>query len=316
MITEADEMTWLERCDPRFDRLVPADARPEVVADGFLWTEGPVWDRRRNCLFFSDVKANRLYRWDPDTGVEEFLAPSGWQGPGPLAGPEPGANGLAIDAEGRLVVCEHGDRRIRRREADGTMTVLVDRYQGRRVNSPNDLVFRSDGWLYFTDPCYGLPETTADPARELPFAGVFRLSPTGELELLIDELGGPNGIAFSPDERTLYLSNSDPASPAWLAYDVDPAGRPFDGRLLRDAREFRRHRPGSPDGLKVDREGFLFATGPGGVYVIAPDGTHLGTILTHTRTGNVAWGEDGSTLFICAETRILRLRLPTRGAGW
>ncbi len=315
-MAEAEEMTWLERCDPRLDRLVAADAQPEPVADGYLWAEGPVWDRRQNCLFFSDVKANRLYRWTAAAGAEQYLAPSGWQGPETFPGPEPGSNGLAIDGEGRLVICEHGDRRIRRREADGRMTVLVDRYQGRRLNSPNDLVFRSDGWLYFTDPCYGLPETTADPARELPFAGVFRLSPDGELDLLVDELGGPNGIAFSPDERTLYLSNSDAACPAWLAYDVDAAGRLGNGRLLRDAREFRQNRPGSPDGLKVDREGHLFATGPGGVYVLAADGTHLGTILTHSRTGNVAWGEDGSTLFICADSRILRLRTNTRGAGW
>jgi gluconolactonase len=313
---ETIETTWLERCDPRFDRLVAADGQPEQVADGFQWAEGPVWDRRQNCLFFSDVKANRLYRWTAGAGAEQYLAPSGWQGPEAFPGPEPGSNGLAIDAEGRLVICEHGDRRIRRREADGTMTLLVDRYQGRRLNSPNDLVFRSDGWLYFTDPCYGLPERTADPARELPFAGVFRLSPEGELELLVDELGGPNGLAFSPDERTLYLSNNDPAHSAWLAYDVDAAGRLANGRLLRDARDFRRDRPGSPDGLKVDREGHIFAAGPGGVYVLAPDGEHLGTILTHSRTGNVAWGEDGSTLFICAESRILRLPLPTRGAGW
>ncbi|MFO1153829.1 MAG: SMP-30/gluconolactonase/LRE family protein [Rhodospirillales bacterium] len=315
-MTEADEMIWLERRDPRLDRLVAADARPETVADGFRWAEGPVWDRGRNCLYFSDVKANRVYRWTATAGAEEFLVPSGWQGPEPFAGPEPGANGLTIDAEGRLVLCEHGDRRIRRREPDGTMTVLVDRYQGRRLNSPNDLVFRSDGWLYFTDPCYGLPETTADPGRELPFAGVFRVSPAGEVELLIDELGAPNGIAFSPDERTLYLSNSDHACPAWLAYDLDADGRLGEGRLLRDAREYRRQRPGSPDGLKLDRDGYLFATGPGGVYVFAPDGAHLGTILTHSRTGNVAWGEDGSTLFICADSRLLRMRVLTRGAGW
>ncbi|MFO1127531.1 MAG: SMP-30/gluconolactonase/LRE family protein [Rhodospirillales bacterium] len=314
-MTEADAVSWVERCDQRFDRLLGAAPRPEVVAEGYLWAEGPVWDRTQDCLLFSDVKANRIYRWDAENGAAQFLAPSGWQGPEAFPGPEPGSNGLALDGEGRLVICEHGDRRIRRREPDGKMTVLVDRYRGNRLNSPNDLVFRSDGWLYFTDPCYGLPETTADPGRELPFAGVFRVSPEGDVELLIDELGAPNGIAFSPDERTLYLSNSGPACPAWLAYDLDPAGRPGDGRLLRDAQEFR-DRPGSPDGLKVDRNGYLFATGPGGVYVLAPDGAHLGTILTHARTGNVAWGEDGGTLFICAESRILRLPTTTRGAGW
>jgi gluconolactonase len=303
------------RLDPRLDRLVPADAVVERIADGFAWTEGPVWDRQRGELLFSDVPGNAIYRWRPGEGVSLLLKPSGYTGSAPFPGREPGANGLAFDAFGRLVLCEHGDRRIARLESDGRKTSLAERYLGRRLNSPNDLVFRSNGDLYFTDPPFGLPETFHDPSKELPFSGVFRLSATGELTLLTRDLAAPNGIAFSPSESTLYVSNAELDRAVWMAYTMRDDGTLGPGRVLFDATALTRTRPGAPDGMKVDRDGNLFAAGPGGVYVLGPDGAHLGSIEIGSATGNVAWGEDGRVLFITAGTVVYRVRLTTRGPG-
>lgn len=306
----------LWRVDPRFDALVPADARLETVAEGFTWLEGPVWDARRGGLFFSDVARNTVFLWRAGGGARPFLTPSGWAGPEPFAGREPGSNGLALDARGRLVLCEHGDRRVSRLEADGSRTLLADRYQGRRLNSPNDLLFRANGELWFTDPPFGLPRAFEDPARELTWSGVYRLRPDGELELLTRELSAPNGIALSPDERTLYVSNSDPRRPVWMSYPVREDGKLGPGRLFFDATPWTRRWPGFPDGFAVDAAGHLFAAGPGGVHVFAPDGTHLGSILTGVATSNAAFGGDGSELFVTAATAVHRIRLQTRGAGF
>lgn len=304
------------RLDARLDRLIPPDAVVEPVADGFAWTEGPVWDRRRGELLFSDVPGNAIYRWRPGEGVSLLLRPSGYTGSAPFPGQEPGANGLAFDASGRLVFCAHGDRRIIRLEPDGRKTTLAERYEGRRLNSPNDLVFRANGDLYFTDPPFGLPDTFDDPGRQLPFSGVFRLSAAGELALLTRELAAPNGIALSPSESTLYVSNAERARAVWMAYPMREDGTLGPGHVLFDATELARTRPGAPDGMKVDREGNLFAAGPGGVYVLGPDGTHLGGIDIGSATGNVAWGEDGHVLFITAGTVVYRVRLTTRGLGF
>jgi len=211
------------------------------------------------------------------------------------------------------VICEHGDRRITRLEGSGHTTTLVDRYQGKRLNSPNDAVFKSNGDLYFTDPPFGLPKTFSDPGKELGFSGVYRRSSRGELTLLTSELRAPNGIAFSPDEKTLCLTDVDPARPRWLAYDVKGDGTLANGRVFYDASRWTRNRPGGPDGLKVDRSGHLFASGPGGVYVFGPDGTLLGVIETGVATANVGWGGNGSVLYIAADTRILRIKT-THGA--
>jgi len=212
------------RLDPRLDQIVPANGALEKVADGFAWVEGPVWNRAGNFLLFSDVPNNRIIKWKAGQETSVFLQPSGYSGAKPFTGREPGSNGLTFDNEGRLVFCEHGDRRISRLEKDGTRTTLVDNYEGKRLNSPNDLVFKSNGDLYFTDPPFGLPKTFDDPKKELPFQGVYRLSRDGKLTLLTTEVMAPNGIAFSPDEKKLYVAQSDPAAPIWRVFDAAPDG--------------------------------------------------------------------------------------------
>jgi gluconolactonase len=304
----------IERRDPRFDQLVPRDARLEKLGDGYTWTEGPVWNRKENYLLFSDIPANSIIKWKAGAGMSLFLKPSGYTGSAPFTGREPGSNGLTYDAAGHLVMCEHGDRRVSRLEADGTKTTLADRYDGHRLNSPNDLAFKSNGDLYFTDPAYGLPKTFDDPQRELPFCGIYRRSKDGKVILLTKDLKAPNGIAFSPDEKRLYVSDS--AQGLWMVYDIKADGTLASGRVFFDAKPWTQVRKGAPDGLKVDRRGNLFASGPEGVYVFAPDGTHLGTILTGVPTANCAWGDDGSTLYITANTAVYRIRLTTRGAGF
>lgn len=301
--------------DPRLGSLIPAGARPEKIVDGREWTEGPVWVRSGDYLLFSDVVANVIYRWKAGEGVSVFLDRSGYTGRTPFPGSEPGSNGLALDRAGRLVFAQHGDRRIARREADGRITVLADRYQGRRLNSPNDLVYRSTGDLYFTDPPFGLPGGYDDPGRELRHEGVYRLAPDGTLALLTDELDAPNGLAFSPDERTLYVSNAEAARLRWMAYPVRPDGSLAPGRVFFDGTVALQGRRGSADGIKVDRQGNLFAAGPGGVYVFTPRAELLGWIDVGGHVGNVAWGEDGATLFIAANAAVYRLRVLTRGAG-
>jgi gluconolactonase len=314
----ADEtpLTRIVRLDPRFDRLVPPAARLEKIAGGFSWVEGPVWNRTGKYLLFTDIPNNAVYRWREDEGVSLYLKPSGYTGAAPFAGREPGANGLAFDSNGRLVLAEHGDRRIARLEHDGRKATLADRYQSRRLNSPNDLVHKSNGDLYFTDPPFGLPKNFDDPHKELEFSGVYRLGRDGRLTLLIRDIKAPNGIAFSPDEKILYVTDVNPARAAWLAYDVQPDGTLGNSRVLFDATTWTRTKPGAPDGLKLDRDGHVFGAGPGGVHVFAADGTHLGSIETGVATSNVAWGDDGSVLYITAATAVYRIRLNTRGAGF
>lgn len=303
-----------ERVDPRFDELVPADAKLEVLAEGFEWTEGPVWSKSEGYLLFSDIPRNTIYRWDEENGLRVYIRPAGYSGAEP-PGFELGTNGLLFDAEGRLVACDHGNRQIVRFDTTNfTRTTLADRYEGKRLNSPNDAVFRSNGDLYFTDPPYGLRGLNDSPLKELPYNGVYRLSADGELTLLTDELSFPNGIAFSPDEKTLYVANSDPNRAIWMAYDVNDDGTISNGRVFFDATPWvKAGRRGAPDGMKVDRSGNLFATGPGGLVVLSPDGTHLGTFVTGQATSNCAFGDDGSTLYITADNLLLRVRLNTRG---
>jgi gluconolactonase len=305
----------IDRLDPRFDQLIPSDAKLEKLAEGFDWSEGPVWVRDGGYLLFSDIPRNSVMKWQPGAGVSLYLKPSGYTGTGDW-GKEPGSNGLLLDSEGRLILCQHGDRRIARLEADRSFKTLADRYQGKRLNSPNDGVYHSSGSLYFTDPPYGLPLNWDDPHRELDFCGVYRLSPDGQLTLLTKEMTRPNGIGFSPDEKTLYVAQSDPAAALWKAFPVKDDGTLGASRVLRDVTSTVKTKPGLPDGLKVDKHGNLFATAPGGVHVLAPDGTHLGTIDTGERTANCGWGDDGSTLYIMADMYICRIKTSTKGIGW
>ena len=304
----------IERLDPRFDALVPADARIEVLAMGFEWAEGPVWiadDKAglpAGSLLFSDIPNNRVHRWKAGEGVRVFLEPAGFTGPAAY-GKERGSNGLELDRAGRLLSCEHGDRRVSRLEPDGGKRTLADAWQGRRFNSPNDLTVHSSGAIYFTDPPYGLPKGFDDPRREIDFCGVYRIAPDGGVTLLCRTMTRPNGIGFSPDEKRLYVAQSDPKAPLWKVFEVRADGTLDEGRTFFDASSLLAGRKGLPDGLSVDPQGNLFATGPGGVLVFAADGTHLGTFLTGQATANCCFGEDGRTLFITADSLLCRVRL-------
>lgn len=310
----------IERLDRALDDLIAPDAKVEILAEGYDWSEGPVWVRDGGFLLFSDVPQNVIVRWKQGEGARMWLKPSGYTGREPR-GAELGSNGLVIDREGRLVICQHGDRRIARMDAPLSspaprFTTLADRYEGARFNSPNDAVFHTNGDLYFTDPPYGMVGQFDDPAREIPYQGVFRRSRDGSVRLLTRDMSRPNGLAFSPDQRTLYIAQSDPAAPIWRAFGVRPDGLLGASRVFFDASALAKERRGLPDGLKVDVNGNLFATGPGGVLVFAPDGRHLGTILTGQATGNCAFGDDGRTLYITADMFLMRVRLKTRGLGF
>jgi gluconolactonase len=302
----------IERLDPELDTLLAPDAQIEKLAGGFQWAEGPVWVSKGKYLLFSDVPRNVVFLWKEGQPTTDYLMPSGYTGSKPRAG-EPGSNGLTLDHQGRLVLCQHGDRQIGRLEPDGKITALARYYNYRRFNSPNDLVYKKNGDLYFTDPPYGLEGNTNDPMRELTFQGVYRLKPDGKVDLLTRDLTRPNGLAFSPDEKILYIAVSDPASPKIWAYDVDSQGLLQNGRVFFDASSLIQGHKGLPDGMKVDNKGNLWATGPGGVLIIAPDGRHLGTINTGEATANCAWGNDGSVLYITADMYLCRVKTLTKG---
>ena len=298
----------LLRLSPRFSSLVPPGAVIEKVADGFTFIEGPVWIAEERHLLFSDVRGDAIYRYsDADSAgysIQEFFG-------GSTEGRRTwGPNGLTRDAVGRLVIADQGRRQITRIEPDGSYTALATEYDGMRLNSPNDVVYRDDGWLYFTDPPYGLEGLDDSPLKELPFNGIYRLGPEGELELLHQDQGRPNGLAFTPDQSTLYVANSDAAEAVWMAYDVGPAGL-SNPRVFFDATEWEAD--GVPDGMKVDEAGNLFATGPGGVWVIGPDGEHLGIIQPEELPANVGFADDGRTLYMTARTGLYRIRLSTEG---
>jgi gluconolactonase len=299
------------RVDPAIDGVVARDARIEKLAQGFLFTEGPVW-HPDGYLLFSDPNANTIYRWSPDGQVSAYRVKSGYRGVDVGEYGQPGSNGLALDREGRLTICEHGNRRVTRLEKNGSITVLADQYRGERLNSPNDLVYRSDGALYFTDPPFGLPKAFDDKRKELPYSGVFCLE-DGKLELVTTDLTGPNGIAFSPDERHLYVTNWDVKRKVVMRYEVRPKSCQLsNGRVFFDMTSA----PGEEalDGMKVDRQGNLFVSGPGGVWIISSQGVHLGTIQAPELPANMAFGDaDGRTLYLTARTGLYRIRLAHEG---
>ncbi|CAN5183980.1 SMP-30/gluconolactonase/LRE family protein [soil metagenome] len=307
----------IERLDLALDALVASDAKIELLTDGFDWTEGPVWNKAGGYLLFSDIPRNAIHKWKDGQGVSLYMRPAGYAGSTPF-GRELGSNGLTFDASGALVMADHGNRQVSRVDsAKFTKTTVVDRYNGKRFNSPNDVVFSRAGDLFFTDPPYGLWKLNADPAKELDFNGVYRFSKAGVLTLLTRELTFPNGLALSPDERTLYVAVSDPARPIWMAYDVQADGTVTHGRVFFDASALAKSgRQGLPDGMKVDAAGNVFASGPGGILVFSPQGKHLGTIVTGETTANCAFGDDGSTLYMTANHTLMRVRLKTKGPGF
>lgn len=309
-VTASDSHGTVERLDPSLDGIVPKDARIEKLADGFLFTEGPVW-HPDGYLLFSDPNANTIYRWSETDGVSVYRVKSGYAGPDVGEYGQPGSNGLTLDAEGRLTLAEHGRHRVSRLERTGAVTVLADAYEGRRLNSPNDLVYRSDGTLYFTDPPFGLPRFFDDPRKQLPSSGVF-LFKNGVLRRVADELTGPNGIAFSPDEKYLYVSNWDPKRKLILRYAVAADGSLSGPSVFFDVTAL----PGEEalDGVKVDVEGNVYVSAPGGVWILSPEGRHLGTLRVEERPANFAWGDaDGRTLYMTAHTGLYRIRLGVAG---
>jgi gluconolactonase len=315
----------IQRFDPAVDALVPSNAKLERVATGFdKWTEGPVWTHA-GTLLFAVIPANLIMQWSPSKGAQVFMEHSGYTGTASYGGPEPGSNGMTLDTEGRVSVAGHARRNVWRLEtldSHGTITVLADSYEGKKLNSPNDLVYRSDGSLYFTDPPYGLPtQGDSDPLKELAVNGVYRIPHArqqkpgtppdrDQLQLVIKDLPRPNGIAFSPDEKTLYIADS--GKKVWIRYPVHPDGSVSDSKLLLDASGEKAR--GGPDGIRVDRKGNIYGAGPGGVWIISPAGKHLATIRVPEVVSNVAWGDaDGKTLYITASTSLYRIKLSTPG---
>lgn len=296
----------VDRRDPRLATVLPATPVLERLAGGFQFVEGPVWVPAERSLLFSDPNDNTIYRWTEDQGVSVFRVKSGYTGTDIGEYHQPGSNGLALDPQGRLTIDEHGNRRVTRLEKNGVLTVLADRHEGRRFNSPNDLVYKSDGALYFTDPPFGLPKVFDDPRKELPYSGVFRWK-AGQVTLLSTDLSGPNGVAFSPDERYLYVTNWDEKKKVVMRYDVVADGTLANGRVFFDMTQS----PGEEalDGVEVDAAGNLYVSGPGGLWILAADGTHLGTLALPELAANMAWGdEDGRSLFLTARTGLYRLR--------
>jgi gluconolactonase len=298
----------VSRTDAALDALVPPSATIEKLAGGFQFTEGPLWFPAGH-VWFSDVQGNVVRQWSP-SGVEEILRPGGYDGSDAPPGAFIGPNGMIADKGGAVLLCQHGNRRIVRIAPDRKLTTLVDRFEGKRLNSPNDLVYRSDGSLYFTDPPYGLPGGDQDPKKELPFNGVYRLT-GGKLQLLVKDLTRPNGIAFSPDEKTLYVANSDEKRKIWMRYDVAADGSVSNGKVFADVTQQTEN--GLPDGMKVDAQGNVYATGPGGIWIFSPEGRHLGTIKPPETPANCNWGDDGRTLYMTAQTSLYRIRLAAAG---
>ena len=316
----------VERLEPGLDAIVPPDAAIEKLADGFKWTEGPVWIHA-GYLLFAEIPSNRIMKWSPRGGISVFMRPSGYTGAELFKGPESGSNGMTLDKQGRLTVAGHARRNVYRVESlekGATVTVLAEKYEGKRLSSPNDLVYRSDGSLYFTDPPYGLPtQSDNDPQKELPFNGVYRIPAAAQhragappddarLQLIIKDLTRPNGIAFSPDENHLYIAVSDPAHKVWMRYDVNPDGSVTNGKVFFDSTS--NTEPGSPDGIKVDRKGNLYGSGPGGLWIFSPEGKHLGTLKLPENMANLNWGDaDAKTLYITASSGLYRVRLKIPG---
>lgn len=306
----------IERTDPALDLLIKPDATIEVISEGYTWSEGPVWVTSENMLLFSDVPQNKVYKWTESQGTEVYLDPSGYTGTTPTESKEPGANGLLIDSNGRLVLCQHGDRRVAVMTSEvkspaSVFSSLADNYQGKKLNSPNDVAMRSNGDLFFTDPPYGLPGRgdENDPQKELPFQGVYKIAVNGNVMLLSDSLTRPNGIALTPDEKTLIVANSDPEKAIWYAFSLGANDSITSARIFYDATENAKTEKGLPDGFKIDKQGNLFASGPGGVWIFDASGKVLGRIKLDDPCSNTALANDDKTLYITNNHQVLRVKL-------
>ncbi|MBU8975831.1 SMP-30/gluconolactonase/LRE family protein [Lysobacter sp. MMG2] len=303
--------------DPAFHALVPKDARIEKIAEGFEWSEGPAWIANGDYLLFNDVPANTMHRWSARDGASVFLEPSGYDGTDLSGLREAGANGLEAEPGGTVLLADSGSRLIARfNPTDKTRTTLAATFEGKRFNSPNDIARRSDGTVFFTDPPYGLKGIDESPLKEQPVNGVYRLDADGSVHLIEGALKFPNGVALSPDERTLYVANSDRAHPVWMAYAIDAKGEVRDRRVLADASDLAAAAEGAPDGLCVSRDGHLFASAPGGLLVMDANGKRLGMIETGARVSNCAFGDDGRTLYLTSHTFVARVRVTAVGAGF
>ncbi len=305
----------IESLDPALDALLDANADIEILSSNHDWTEGPIWVKEGGYLLFSDIPRNQILKWEPGNTVSVFMEPSGYTGAEPFTGRQPGSNGLTLDAEGRLAMCCHGDRLLKRIEKDGSETVLATHFDGKRLNSPNDLIYHSNGDLYFTDPPYGLPGGYDNPDREMDWCGVFRLSQDGTVTLITKDIHAPNGIAFSPDERTLYVSQSNREAANWAALDLTADDIASSATIFYDSTDLVGKMKGVPDGMTVDVQGNLWVTGPGGVMIISPERKLLGRIVTGQASSNCTFGEDGSTLFITLDDDVVRVKTKTKGFG-
>ncbi len=303
----------IERYDSAINRLVSANATAEIIAEGFRWSEGPLWLEKQGMLLFSDVPTNTIFKWTPQNGKELYLKPSGYTGTMERGG-EMGSNGLVLDKDGRLVLCQHGDRRMARMEApldqpQPNFITLADKHQGKRLSSPNDACYNSKGELYFTDPPYGLPgRGDSDPTKEITWNGVYKVKSNGEVVLLLDSLTRPNGIAFFPGEKKLLIANSDPRKPNWYVYDVKGDAL-VNGKIFYSATGYDKRLPGLPDGFKIDKKGNVYASGPGGIYFFNSQGKLLGMLRLPQATSNVAFSADEKTIYITNNTQVLRLQM-------
>jgi gluconolactonase len=302
----------IERFDPALDSIISANAKTEIIAEGFEWSEGPLWVEQHDMLLFSDVPMNTIYKWTEAKGKEVYLKPSGYTGAEPSVCKEPGSNGLTFDKNGNLVLCQHGDRRMARMDApldkpEAKFITLADRYNGKRFSSPNDAVFNSAGELFFTDPPYGLQtQDDSDTKKEISFNGVYKVKTNGQVILLVDSITRPNGIALMPGEKKLIVACSDGAHPNWYVFDINDDSL-TNGKIFYSAAEEGKTMKGSPDGFKVDKNGNVFATGPGGVYIFNSEGKKLGHIKLDNATSNIAFSPDEKTLYITNDMYVLRL---------
>jgi len=306
----------IKRFDPALDAIVPADWRIEKLADGFNWSEGPVWIASGNYLLFDDVPGNTMYRWSQKDGLSVFLKPSGFEGKDTSMFREAGANGLFPDSASTVLLADTGNRMIARMDlATKKKTPLATRFEGKRFNSPNDVIRTRGGIIFFTDPPYGLKGINESKDKEQSFNGVYRLDKDGSVHALERELTFPNGIALSPDERTLYVANSDPNRPIWMAYSLNEKGEVLSKKLFADASDLAAQKlPGSPDGMRVTGDGTLFASSPGGILIMDPTGKRLGQIQTGDVIANCAFGDDGRTLYLTSHSFLARVRLKINGA--